>query len=434
MKLKDLGLTIKRLIVSPTAKNTYLSFLGNGFFSLFAMLATILVSRSLGPAQFGVFSVIFSFSVVLFDVSSLGLYPALVRFVSFNLSRDKKREADKYAKAVFKIHLMTALVLIFLGFFLAPIFAGLFFGNSDYSLLLLIVFLGMVSTIFVGGFVSAFLRGRTEFLKDALLHGIRGFSRAFLILILLFLKKLVLTTAVLIFSLYNWLFLPLVFFFIPREFFKAKPKKIIFERLFHFSKWIFLWALTASLHSRLDIFMLERMKGSFITGIYSAATGPLVIFLTMINSFGVVLMPKIASIKNFAHFLRFFKKIIFSQIGLILMIFLGMILAEPLILLLFGRAYYAAIPILRVLLLGIILMALGLPFIASLTAWGKTKVIGLISTGQLFLVFFSNLILIKKFGAMGAAVTYNFSNLFALLVSLIFYRRELQLKKGNYEK
>lgn len=435
MKTENLPLTIRNtwgLLKSQTAKNTYLSFLGNGLFSFFSMVCMILISRSLGPAQFGLFSVIFSFSIILFDVSSWGLDQGLIRFVSFNLSRKKVRRADAYAKAVFKIRLITAIALIIFGFFLAPFLSRLFFAKTDHQWLLTIVFVGMATTILAGGFISALLRARQAFFKDAVFHAMRGFFRAVLIGTLWLLNKLSLMNVALAFFLYNWATLPLVFLFIPRKFLQAKPSGEVYNKLFHFSKWVFLWALTATIHSKLDIFMLERMKGSYATGIYSAASRLLIIFLTLIHSFGIVLLPKIAAINNFAHFRSFFKKIILAVVGLILLIILAILLARPLVLLVFGDAYFESIKIFRLLLIGIIFMTLSLPFINSLTAWGKTKIIGLISTGQLILVALANFFLIKKFGGMGAAMTYNLSSIFALLLVFIFYLRELEFKRANY--
>lgn len=437
MKNNNLPLTIKEtidLVRSPTAKNTYLSFLGNGLFSLFTMICMIMVSRTLGPSQFGVFSVLFSFAVISFDVSALGLDQALVRFVSLNLSRGRQTRANQFVKAVFKIRLITALSLIFMGFFLSPVLSKIIFREPDYHWLLVFIFVSTANMLLVGGFFSSYLRARQEFLKDAIFQGIRGFFRAILIFLLFWLNKLSLMNAVLTFSFYHWPFLPLIFLFIPLSFLKSRPSKEIYKKLFSFSGWIYLWALTATLHSRLDIFMLERLRSSYETGIYAVATKPLTIFLTLINSFNLVLLPKISSITSMEHFSRFFKKLILALIGLVVLILVGIVVAEPLISLLFGSQYLPAVRILRILLLGIIFMGLNLPFMSTLTAWGKTQVIGLISTGQLILVALSNLFLIERFGGMGAAITYNLSNVFALLLSLIFYLRELKTRRVSYER
>lgn len=421
------------LLKSPTAKNTYLSFLGNGLFSLFTMLSMIMVSRSLGPSQFGIFSVLFSVAIISFDVSALGLDQALIRFVSFNLSRSRGKRANQFVKAVFQIRLITALCLIFLGFILSPFLSKFIFRTGDYRWLLVLIFMSTANIILIGGFFCSYFRARQDFLKDAIFHAVRGFLRAFIIFLLFWLQKLSLTNTVLTFSFYHWPFLPLMFLFAPLGFLKSRPSKEIFKKLFSFSRWIYLWALTATLHSRIDIFILERLRSSYEAGIYSVATRPLAIFLTLINSFNIVLLPKISSIRTIEHFSRFFKKLILALVGLISLILIGMLIAEPLIGVLFGSQYLAAVRILRILLLGIIFMGFSLPFMSALTAWGKTKVIGLISTGQLILVAFSNFFLIERFGGVGAAITYNFSNLFALVLGLVFYLRELKVRRVSYE-
>ena len=90
----------KQYLFSRTAKNALITLIGNGLLGIIIVIFNILAFRWLGPAQFGIFTVASSITVIAFDVLALGTSQTIVRFVSVYLGQGKPSLAQHAASAV----------------------------------------------------------------------------------------------------------------------------------------------------------------------------------------------------------------------------------------------------------------------------------------------------------------------------------------------
>ena len=87
---------------SRLARDSVIVLSGNVLGAGIGFVATILITRALGPAQFGLFSAAVAVMVIASQFSDFGVSTGLVRFASLYLQQDKLK-ADLMFKVSLKI-------------------------------------------------------------------------------------------------------------------------------------------------------------------------------------------------------------------------------------------------------------------------------------------------------------------------------------------
>ncbi len=416
------------LAQTQTAKNTYLNFLAYFINGIIILIFNIVCSRSLGPSTYGIFSLAIALYIIIFDVFGLGIDQGMIRFIAFFSSKEKTSKANAYAKFGFLFRIFFGAFVTIIGFCLSGFIAQNIFRLPQLATPLRIVFVGEFGLGLLSWLVR-FSMAQQNFFKVALFETTKGVLRLFFLAALFLAAKINLFWTVIIFTLTPSLAFTLGFITISKKFLKAKITRQVVNRLIHFSKWIFIWAATATFHGRVELLMLARTKGSFATGIYSVASGLMIGFVWIITAFSNVLAPKLSQISTQNQFVKIIKKSLVAVFGLLLSIAAAFSLAKPIIIVLFSSVYEEAIPVFQLLCVGLIFFALNTPFMSSLYAIGKSKSIALLSILQLLLLILINLFAIPAFGIKGPAITFIIVNwiILTLTIFLVFSR----LKKGK---
>ena len=79
---------IYSLVFSRTAVNTGLVFSGNILAAIVTFFTIAVISRTLGPASFGIFSLATALATLIAGFTDFGLGSSLVRFFNLNLERE----------------------------------------------------------------------------------------------------------------------------------------------------------------------------------------------------------------------------------------------------------------------------------------------------------------------------------------------------------
>ena len=416
------------LAKTQTAKNTYLSFLANSINGITILAFNIICSRTFGPSLYGVFSLTITLYVVLYDIFGLGIDQGMIRFIAFYLAKKNFSKANAFAKFGFLFRFFFGALVSIVGFSLSEFIAQNIFNLPQLAIPLKIAFIGEFGIGLLGWAIRYFM-AQQNFLKVAIFESIKGILRLVLLFLMFLLAKIDIFKATAIYTIIPLLVFLLAFLTVSKKFLKAKITNKTIFKLIHFSKWLFVWAATATFHSRVDLLMLARLKGSFAVGIYSVASGLMVGFIWLISAFSNVLAPKLSQISSQEQFVVILKKSFMAIFGFLFLIATAFILAKPIIVILFSPIYEKSIPIFQILCIGIAFFALNTPFMSSLYAIGKSKSIAILSIFQLFLLVTINLFTIPTFDVIGPAITFISVNL--ITTALTIYLVYMKFKKGT---
>ena len=202
---------------------------------------------------------------------------------------------------------------------------------------------------------------------------------------------------------------------------------------------LFLYNATTVIFTSLDQVMLGFIKANESVGYYAAAIKIQNILVSLITALGAVMLPKISyALKNEGreHFENMIRKSFeFIIISAIPMCFLVIILSKEIILVLAGKDYFPAIPMLQFLMPSLIFIGL-----SSVTAWqlliplGKEKYTVIGALAGVIVNLGLNSLMIPAWGGVGAAIASTLAELAVLsvhlkalkeIVSRTFEKREL---------
>ena len=378
-------------------KNTLTIFAGRASNALFLFLLTLVVSRQLGPAIFGVFSFLTTVVISANTFSSLGLDIWMVREIT-----KAPEKAKQYFSTILGLKAGTSLV--------TPLLVFLIFQTTDLPETTLHL-LWILSIALIFNTVSQTLWHYGDCFKEFFYH-------SFLWAASNIIKSLTGVALVLLYGELELLIIGVVFaealalilslYVIRRRFGPFAPK-------FQFTVWwdflsrsapIGLGVIFSVLYFRLDIVMLQLMTDDGVVGFYSAAYKLFEVVVVLPHSLMIVLFPSL--VEEFhtdrGKFEISLKKafIVFFVVGSsIALVFFGF--SNEIIGLIYGNDFLFSIKVLDVLAIAISLSFLIflLSNILIVSGWEMTNTWSLVGASTLNIAL--NLAWIPAHGAIGAA-------------------------------
>lgn len=404
-------------IVKRIAKNIGVMGLGTGINSILSFILVIFYARYLGDIAFGKYAFALSFIALFAILGDLGLSILAVREVASDRSR-----AQTYLNNIISIKIVASVILLVL--------MSIIISFMDYPK-------DTTITIYIlGGSVIFTL----------ITSGIRWLFQAFqilefeaLIVVSLGLLRLLGGISVLIAG-YGIIELALVdmgsnaiilifaYLIISKKFFKPKIKMdlIFWKKTIITAFPLALMVLFSAIYLNIDTVMLSIMKGDAPTGWYKAAY-KLVGVIKLIPAFFIpAVFPAMSELFSQSHekFIKVGEKSLFLLIGFGLPLSLATtILADKIILLIFGEAFINSILVLKILIWTSLFVFFSSIMGYMLIAAGKQKINTFIVGIGLLLNIILNIILIPKYSYAGAAVSIFIAELIvAILASFCAYK------------
>ncbi len=391
----------KNLAASQTARHSYITVFGAGINVFLGFVFTIIVARSLGPADFGTFSVISSLILIFLSFSDLGTISSANRFLPTASEENK----EKIIKIVYLVNFVIASLMTIFLFLTATPLSEVVFKTKNFSSIIALsspAILGLcLWTVGLG-----VLYAKREFLRGVLVDTSAVIFKIGAVFLVILFYKLNLFSTILAFAYTPFLTLILAFIFISPKFFSTSVPKELVRQIFSFSVWIFLARIAIAILGQVDNIMLVRLADETATGLYAAANRITFVFPVMINGLSVVLMPRFASFNRIEDAKKFLRKIMAVTILFIAPIALLFSVSDPLVFWIYGASYTAASEVFRFLLLRTIffLAATG-PLTMLVYFFGSSKTFAVLSILQLLILVVANIIFIPQFGAAGPAVS-----------------------------
>ncbi len=187
-----------------------------------------------------------------------------------------------------------------------------------------------------------------------------------------------------------------------------------------------LIALFARWYSRIDVFLLNFLKGEEVVGIYSSAYKFLEALMFMITAYNLSSLPIVVDL---------YKK---KQLSLIILkikkdfVFLGTIgfliafgfyfFSDFFLNIFFKNKYLLAIPILKIIIFNLPLILLTSIFFNYFYTIGRANIIVILMIFQIFFNFILNIIFIPKYSYYASAYISLFAELMNLIIIIILYK------------
>lgn len=402
------------LIATETGKDTAVVFAGTLINIIFGGLFFIFVPRLLGPADYGIFTIVISTCLMFASIANFGLDTGILKFARQNRS---------ILGFTFKIYLALGTLTAVVGSIISPLIANLT-GYPQISTLLQIGFLGVVFLLLSNFYIAALQSGE-KFIESSIVSISSNLLRLFLLGIGYYFLTI------------NILFLTALFFtvpiisiltgayFQPLNFEKVEKK----SEFFKYNFWVAATLIVSSIP--FDNYLLLTLAGSAATGIYAAPFKLLTFSYQFGGNFTRVLASRYTSFDTGQKVLDFTKKsmifpIIFS--GALVILILTSPILTPLI---FGSGFAPSIIVLQILSLGFIFFFLStIPSSIILYYLGASKAAFKITCLK-YLVQFSLLVyLIPQFKEVGGAWAFTAGELFALILMASYVSSKLRIKNG----
>lgn len=414
-----------KLVFSKTARRTYLVFMGNGVAMLFAFLFTITSIRLLTLSDFGYFSAVFTFLILVSDLADIGIGSSLSRFLPH--LAPQKQKLLRFLKTAFFLQLGVAVSLTLGIFFMSTFLSELFFHTADFAPLFQIISLGVGASI-LANFFQYTLSALQKFLQASLVAGLGGILRLLFLLVLIPFSLVSLTSVVWMQTVTYISLAAVALFFVGTHFFYETRSKEDMKKLLHFAFYLGVARSLTAVSSRLDVLMLVAFTNSVETGIYATAARVVSLYPLLAGSFTTVIAPKFATLSKGNELKTFMIKVIGTTLGLISSILVLILIAHPFMTILFGEKTAPAVPVFQLLLVAMIFFVASTPAVVlALYYLKKPHILTINGILQLIIVIAGNFIFIPIFGKFGPAysLTIAYSITFFLTTFLsIWYLRK----------
>lgn len=380
------------------AKNTSIFFISQIITYLLVFFYTIYIARYLGAYGFGILSFALAFSSVFFILADLGLNTLTVREVA----RDKNL-AHKFLGNL----LLVKIILSIATFGLIVLLVNLLGYPEEVVMVVYFISISIILTSIYGIFYSIFqafekmeYQSIGQIFNSILMFlgvllviyfniGVIGFSLLYLI------TSIIILIYTLIICAYKFL--------IPKFEYDKEFWKITIVEALPFG----LTGLSGMLYTHIDSVMLSIIQNNEVVGWYNAAYRIILFLIIIPGTINITIFPSMSKLHiSSPESLRYvnekyFKYMIIIAIPLAVAVTL---LADKIILFIFGADYTQSIFPLQILIWTIVFTFAGAGFVRLLEATNKQFILTKISALCMVLNIALNLLLIPKYGLIGACV------------------------------
>ncbi len=405
--------------VKTIAKNTAYIFSSQILLYIFGFFTVIYTARYLGAGGFGILSLALSITAIFAMFIDMGLSTFMVR----EIARDKSI-ADKYIPNV----ALMRIILSFLTIGLIILIVNIINYPEIVKIVIYIVTISVIINAFSGIFSSIFQANeKMEYLSismlipsvSLLLGTLIGVYYKFTIIYFAYLY-IISSCLVLGFITiaYLWKF----------KFPKVKIDWSIWKPTLK-EAWPFgVAALSGVLYTYIDSILLSIIEGTTVVGFYSAAYRLMLVVLFIPNTANTVIFPVMSKLfKSSSDSLKVINKRYFKYM-IIISIPMGFgttLLADKIILLIYGTSYINSIIALQILIWTMVFTFVGASFVQVLQSINKQLIITKIAGICVIINIILNLILIPKFSFVGASIAT-----VATEIILVVYTTSLTYKLG----
>jgi len=407
-----------KVIWARLAAASGLLFGANGITGAMNFASFLLTVRHLSTKAFGVLNITLITMQFVSSLMALGINESMVTLVSRAQAARDSEDALALIGASLRARLIIASIGFGLGSLLARPLAGRVFHQPDLGWPLFLGVVGACGTSLFQ-FVQAIFLSLRRYRRYSLASIIRFAPILVALTILVLVRRLTLSTAILVNVGAPFLALPFSLSMVPVPLLYLRHKAmLVWPRLWRLSKWLFIVSLCTMCFSRLEVYFLTAFASVAQVGKFSAAfdlCGGLLLVEGVVRS---VLLAEISSRANMPQRGRF----VLQCSGLLLVVGLflwcGGAAVRPFLGLILGRQYATIGPIFLILVAARAGVLPVIPLNVLFFAQDRTRAVALVALIQLAALIIGGYSLIPGHGAMGAAWTQLLVTVAAMISAL----------------
>ncbi len=431
MSMRKMVNTLMKLaLASSGLRQSAVTVVGNALGTGLSAIALILISRLLGPAQFGEFSVGFAIVMILNKINDAGLNATVVKFAP--QAGDDHEKANRIFSYTLRLKLVLSASIMIVGAVISPWLSH--FLHIQQPAIILFSFLLSAASTWYEHLLSV-LQAAHQFTEAVVANALQSGAKAvvFVVFYLLQFKQ-----GIPIFVLY--MIAPLVPIvgakcMLP-QWVKIKlsgdfsqEKKVILAMARHSA----VGFIAAGLIENVDVLFVQRYLNSYETGLLAGVSRIAMVLLLVAYSLGNVLYPRVARYQTKEHLQPYLRKSFFVLLLTIVGFFAFVPFSGLLILLTIGPAYLPGVPILNILIAGSFLTIATIPFQALFYSLKADWYFSISGLAQLAIMVLGNGLLVPQYGLAASAWTRFVTRLFLFTftagVALWLYYRKYHAQR-----
>jgi O-antigen/teichoic acid export membrane protein len=363
------------------------------------LVASLVIARALGPAGYGVYAVLAAAVGVLGALAEGGLSEAAVL-------RLAARWSEPSARAFFWLRVGLATLIVGMLCLVAGPLARLVLHLDDDGTLTRWAVLGIVATA-CSGATSVLLQASGRFGQMSSLTMFNTGLTVLLALVLLQMGQLTLLTALVVLGIGTSLAtfaLGLALLRIPVGLPPLAEVRTEARALLPVGRWLWLASVLAMLAANLDLLIVNRFVEPTLVGAFALAVNVASKASVVNHSLYTVLLPGVAQLGDVLSVRAYVRRSLMRSALIAVPMAACILLAEPFVLILYGVAFAAAVPLLQLLLGVVIFDVLATPIVLLPLAYRRPRQMAAADAVRALTLGVVGIGLVPLIGPLGAIV------------------------------
>ena len=402
----------------------------SGLMLVFSVLASvvaygtrIVLARGLGPEQYGLFTAVFTFVIFFLFFRDWGFDVSLVKHITDFLVAKKYDEIKTAIVSTYRFQFIISLLFALIFFFVASWLGEHYFKNPQAAFLLRVMCWYAVSSLLFLVLKNMFLA-----FQKSILYSSIDFAKNIMVLLIVgvgFYFGLGMWSAMWAYVLVGPILFVLYVLPLFRSFaffkYKVLHEEKIFSQISLFAIPIFFSSVGGSVIASIDTLFLTYFRSLAEVGVYNVVLPTAMAFLFFSSALNSVLFPMVVELraKNDLRRLKGGLKLAHRYTFLVILpVLLSLVVfGYDFLRLFFGEAYVSGTMAFQILLIGIIFYTVASINNMTITATGKPRQVTKIILISALINGGLNLLLIPRYGLVGAAWATFAGYLFVLWAS-----------------
>ena len=410
--------------------NSSITVIRQVFGIIIGMLSALIIARTLGVEGQGRYALVILLPNLLYTIFNMGVAPATVFYIG------KKEFA---LEDVFRTNLLVSMVISFATILIGILFI-IFFHEKFYasvSIQLMFMILCVLPFLFLNKNLQVIFQGKEQFEKFNIVVILNQVGLLFFSSLFLLALNLDLFGALLAFVLTQVLMLFLVFYYLQSEynlkFTSGNLSLDYFKGSVLYGIKVHLSNILAFVNYRIDLFIIAYFLNDAAVGLYSVAVSIAERIWIVSQSVSSVLFARVSNLSSDVERAQFTALV--SRNVLFLSILGGgglFLLGKWIIYLLFGAAYAGSIAPFLWLIPGIVLGSMSRIISNYFAGIGKPEINTYVAIFLTILNIGLNIILVPKYGVVGAAVATSITYSTNMVIKTIIFSSMNKIHYSNF--